>query len=1502
MAVNLQFDSNHNPIQPTLVLSKKDGTKLGTFIAHSLVAKRCFNTYSEMSFRINKDETDIWDSVVDFKLLWAKEWDLWFEIYVEIDEDNSLYKTITAKSLGEAELAQIKLYEFEANTDTDIERYDYEPTVFYDTEHTSTSLLHRMLKKAPHFSVLYVSPSLKNIQRTFSFNDTNVYDALQDVSKELNCYIDYCVHSDENGKPLRQLSIYDLESYCLQCNHRGEFDGDCPECGSSDVVHGYGEDTRIYACTENLAESINYTTNVDAVKNCFKLEAGDDLMTAAIVGCNPNGSSYLWYISEEMKADMPTELVTKLNQYDELYQQHQTSVEYSVPSAKRTAYNTLVNKYASYHTLNAIPETITGFPGLMSSYYDTIDFKLLLQSSLMPAAEQQDTTAALQAAKLTAARLSPIAVLDLSTVSASSVQSSVLLMAKSIVNRDYQVKILSGSYNSSTHNWQGSFAVTNYYDETDTANTSSITVTINDNYENYVKQVTQRTLSYSSQSETDIISLFSDLNDEAFINALKLYSLNRLKSFNDACEACFNVLIEQGAGTNVWSGATDDLYTDLYQEYRTKQGYIQAEIILREQEIATIKAAQENLSDRIAYVQNALNFENYLGSTLWQLFSSYRREDTYRNSNYISDGLNNVEIFNNAIEFIKTANKEIYKSCVLQHSITATLKNLLVMREFDDLTSHFEVGNWIHIRSNGIVYNLRLLDYEIDFDNLENIPITFSDVKSVASGLSDLESIADQSRAMASSYDNVSRQASKGNSSRSQLDGWAEKGLSLTSLKILNNADSQDYVFDEHGMLFRKYQPITNDYNNKQLKIINSTIAMTDNNWVSVRTAIGEIYYIDPLDSSIKNGYGINGEVIIGKLILGEQLGIYNSGATLRFNKNGLYVSNDTVTFTANPNDTSKILAVTVNSNDIFKVTATGDLSISGQVTATSGYIGGTTGWVIGSGCIYNGKTSSTSTTQGIYISPSIIVIGAGSSSRIKLESDGKMTANNVDLSGKITATEGYIGGSTGFTINSTSITNGKTAYDETTNNGVYIGTDGIGLGKGKFYVTKNGALTATNATITGTVTATSGEIGGWSLNSGKIYAGDGTNVKVAVMQAPTSSITWVFAAGGSSHSGYSDCPFRVNKAGDLYATSATITGTITATGGKVGNWTINENYIGSSKTGGSFYISSASDSSDYWIRAHDAASGGGNRKFSVSKGGLLYASGATISGSITATSGTIGGCSISNGTLQIAAANVTSGTFSSARIPNLSADKITTGTLNASNVTISNLTVAASQITSGTISNARIGTLTASHINGDGLSVTNGTFSGSITSGSGKIGWWFIEEPISGDNDSGALTGSIYTYASGRQSEFATRFSPKKLKATDASYSQTIVWYTLVSNALAYSGNSDRRMKTNIESLNAKYDTFFDLLSPVRYKYIDGTSGRYHTGFVAQDVVKALEDSGLDTQQFAAVMLDHIEGQEEEMWRLRRDEFVSLNTWQIQKLKARVAELERLVAELRNT
>lgn len=87
-----------------------------------------------------------------------------------------------------------------------------------------------------------------------------------------------------------------------------------------------------------------------------------------------------------------------------------------------------------------------------------------------------------------------------------------------------------------------------------------------------------------------------------------------------------------------------------------------------------------------------------------------------------------------------------------------------------------------------------------------------------------------------------------------------------------------------------------------------------------------------------------------------------------------------------------------------------------------------------------------------------------------------------------------------------------------------------------------------TTATITADkisvddLSAITATIGSWSITTNKIYAGD-AETGTAVMQRPTTSTKWVFAAGGKSHTNYGDCPFRVDKAGNLYSTSGTIGG-----------------------------------------------------------------------------------------------------------------------------------------------------------------------------------------------------------------------------------------------------------------------------------------------------------------------------------------------------------------------
>ncbi len=88
----------------------------------------------------------------------------------------------------------------------------------------------------------------------------------------------------------------------------------------------------------------------------------------------------------------------------------------------------------------------------------------------------------------------------------------------------------------------------------------------------------------------------------------------------------------------------------------------------------------------------------------------------------------------------------------------------------------------------------------------------------------------------------------------------------------------------------------------------------------------------------------------------------------------------------------------------------------------------------------------------------------------VKIGTDGKITAVNADISGEIKATSGYIGsGTEGFEINSKYISNGKASYSDN-KSGVYLGTDGIGLGSGAFYVTKNGYMYASSGEFEGDI------------------------------------------------------------------------------------------------------------------------------------------------------------------------------------------------------------------------------------------------------------------------------------------------------------------------------------------------------------------------------------------------------------------------------------------------
>lgn len=117
--------------------------------------------------------------------------------------------------------------------------------------------------------------------------------------------------------------------------------------------------------------------------------------------------------------------------------------------------------------------------------------------------------------------------------------------------------------------------------------------------------------------------------------------------------------------------------------------------------------------------------------------------------------------------------------------------------------------------------------------------------------------------------------------------------------------------------------------------------------------------------------------------------------------------------------------------------------------------------------------------------------------------------------------------------------------------------------------------------------------------------------------------------------------------------------------------------------------------------------------------------------------------------------------------------------------------------------------------------------------------------------------------------------------------------WY-IGSLGSAVQVTSDRNAKFEILPQANVYSQLFDKLRPVTFKYKNGTSGRIHTGFIAQDVEDAVLSLGLTTQEFAGVCYDVGKDGNKSKYGIRYEEIVSMNTYEIQKLKQRVAELEK--------
>lgn len=360
--------------------------------------------------------------------------------------------------------------------------------------------------------------------------------------------------------------------------------------------------------------------------------------------------------------------------------------------------------------------------------------------------------------------------------------------------------------------------------------------------------------------------------------------------------------------------------------------------------------------------------------------------------------------------------------------------NFLFEQEFAPFRNQFELGKGVYLNVGGKrTITPYIIEFELDFENREKFALVFSNRFKRHDNVNTLKDMIESSYSTSRSFEAGKYIYNQAAGQAPMVSEFMNSSLDTAKNTILG-AKNQSVIINGAGVHVggdSKYQ----------LRIVDSMIAMTDDNWATCKMALGR--FASP---EVGEYFGVNAEVIGGKLIVGNNLVIENTNdkgvMQFKVDASGAWLNN------------ASFILQSASTN-------------GGKIMIDPDY-----GIAAGNGSLY--------TTDGTTVKPSFI----DSADRITTDSDGMPSNTNFYLDirdgsayfrGKLNATSGKIGG---FNIATSYLYSGSGSTRVALNGGTsYYADYAIWCGNNNpanapFWVKKNGDVFMQNGIFKGTIQA----------------------------------------------------------------------------------------------------------------------------------------------------------------------------------------------------------------------------------------------------------------------------------------------------------------------------------------------------------------------------------------------------------------------------------------------
>lgn len=363
---------------------------------------------------------------------------------------------------------------------------------------------------------------------------------------------------------------------------------------------------------------------------------------------------------------------------------------------------------------------------------------------------------------------------------------------------------------------------------------------------------------------------------------------------------------------------------------RTKINAAKSALNSAESALASIEAELKAANAGLKALQDQIALNAVFTPAEMEVLSRFIQQGAYTEENITrQDNMSYEEVQAQALELYKKAQSLLNTISTPRYEYSVETGSFIFQKEFSHLTNQLHSGCLIDVRlAEDDIASLLLLEMAVDYDG-KGLSLTFGNRYKLSDPSALFNDLVGGSVAKTASTVEYLRNTFDFKQQRdelSELQKLKDESINLTHNMVVN-ADNQVMVIDASGISGRRavvdaeFNP-TGEFDPEVLKITNNAIAFSTDDFQTTETVLGKNLLPDGVTTPDGKNYmyGLNAKLLMGDLIIGENLKVSGEIEGRLINAKGLTVNNgvtDTLKVDENGDVSLNVKSLRITGNQV---------------------------------------------------------------------------------------------------------------------------------------------------------------------------------------------------------------------------------------------------------------------------------------------------------------------------------------------------------------------------------------------------------------------------------------------------------------------------------------------------------------------------------------------------------------------------------------------------------